>query len=139
MRPSELDVQRATLSIVVGSQNARSTVTECLQALCRQQDGCETEVIVVDNSTDGTDAIIAGQFPSMKLMRMPASCLVPELWEAGIRASAGSVVAITTAHCVPDDHWVQEVLKAHHETAYAGIGGAIENHESGGLVEWAVY
>ena len=126
------------LSVVIGANNARASIRECLAALQNQVDGHPVEIIVVDNSTDGTADIVSQQFPRLKLVRSPESDFIPELWEAGIRQSSGEIVAITTAHCVPHPNWVEEVIRAH-EGPYSGIGGAIENDQSAGLVEWAIY
>jgi hypothetical protein len=63
---------------------------------------------------------------------------MPELWEAGIGESTGEIIAVTTAHCIPDKDWVRAILKAH-EQPYPGIGGAIEGGEDIRLVDWAIY
>lgn len=127
------------LSVVVASHNARTSVGDCLGTLHKQRSGFHAEIIVVDNSTDGTDAIVSTQFPGVTLMRSAPDQWIPELWETGVRASRGPIVALTTAHCVPDDDWMKEILAAHHDSAYVGIGGAIENDESAGITDWAVY
>jgi glycosyltransferase involved in cell wall biosynthesis len=131
--------KKPVLSVVIGSHNSRASIKDCLEALQRQQDGIGAEIIVVDNSTDGADDFIARDFPDVTLMRLPSACFIPELWEAGIRICTGEVVALTTAHCVPASNWMREILKAHEDQAYVGIGGAIENDDSAGLVDWAVY
>jgi len=127
------------LSVVIGSHNARGSVAACLGALQKQRIEWRVEIIVVDNSTDGTGGIVAAQFPGVELVHAAPGQWIPELWEAGIRASRGPIVALTTAHCVPDDDWMKEVLAAHRGTAYVGIGGAIENDASAGIIDWAVY
>ncbi len=134
--PSNL--MRPKLSVVVGSQNARHSISQCLNALERQHDGQEVEIIVVDNSTDGTADTVSQQFPKIMLIRSAAGKQMPELWEIGISRSAGDVVALTTSHFVPEENWIAEILKAH-QSNYAGIGGAIENDNKAGLVSWAVY
>lgn len=126
------------LSVVIGSQNARETVAECLVALESNANPRGLEIVVADNSTDGTAEIVRDRFPHAKLLHLPAGALMPELWEAGIRESTGEIVAVTTAHCVPGQDWVGAIVKAH-ELPYPGIGGAIESGEGAGLVDWAVY
>ncbi len=126
------------LSIIIGSQNAKSSISNCLHALESQRNGEEVEILVVDNSTDDTPAIISSQFPQIKLVRAARDKLMPQLWEAGIQQSTGECVAITTSHFVPASNWIKEILKAH-EDRYPAIGGAIENNEASGLVTWAVY
>jgi glycosyltransferase involved in cell wall biosynthesis len=126
------------LSIVIGANNARASIRECLTVLNHQAQGRPVEIIVVDNSTDGTAEIVSKQFPHLKLVRSPESSFIPELWEVGMRESRGEIVAITTAHCVPHKNWIEEVIKAH-ESPYSGIGGAIENDQSAGPIDWAIY
>ena len=115
---------RPALSVVVGSHNAMASIVECLEALERQRDGLDAEIIVVDNSTDGSDSVIAHRFRSVRLLRLESATFIPELWEAGIRLSTGAVVALTTAHCVPAPNWMRAILEAHEDERYVGIGGA---------------
>ena len=133
-----MTTDRPKVSVVVASHNARASIEECLTSLETQQPKGGVEIVVVDNSTDGTAEVIRQCFPAVKLVVRPPSALIPELWEAGIRRSSGDIVAITTAHCVPGKDWLIQMLKAH-EAAVPAIGGAIENYESAGVVDWAIY
>ncbi|MEP6925762.1 MAG: glycosyltransferase [Pyrinomonadaceae bacterium] len=126
------------LSVVVASHNARQSVGDCLTALENQCDGNEVEIIVVDNSTDGSAEIIAREFPGCKLIQGTRDNLIPELWGAGIFESQAELVALTTTHFVPAKNWIAETITAHNSN-YAGIGGAIENDSKAGAVSWAVY
>ncbi|MDX1547657.1 MAG: glycosyltransferase, partial [Rhodothermales bacterium] len=126
------------LSVVVGSHNARATAAECLDALTRQCAAHEAELIVVDNSDDGTAGVIRARFPGVRLIETREHAHIPELWAVGIRASTGAVVALTTAHCVPGPGWVRGTLEAHAQ-AYPGIGGAIDNHPAAGWAGWAIF
>jgi GT2 family glycosyltransferase len=127
-----------SLSIVVASNNARASIVRCLASLAEQGASCDIESVVVDNSTDGTCEIIVQRFPGMRLISASPALFIPELWELGIRQTTGGIVALLTAHCIPDGHWIEAILKAHQEP-YAGIGGAIENDPAGNLVDWAIY
>ncbi len=126
------------MSVVVASSNARPSVRDCLAVLVDHRRGDDVEILVVDNSHDGSAEIVKDDFPDVQLIAAPASALIPELWSLGVRKSRGRIVAITTAHFVPDRNWVDAMLEAQ-ESAVAGVGGAIENSESAGLVDWAVY
>ncbi|MCZ6766807.1 MAG: glycosyltransferase, partial [bacterium] len=127
-----------TLSVVIGAYNARSSIAECLESVERQRNGRVIEVIVVDNSTDGTADIAATNFDHVQVIRSPESNFIPELWEVGINRSTGDIIVITTAHCIPAGDWIDSILKAH-EKPFAGIGGAIENDGTSGLTDWAIY
>lgn len=133
-----MSMDKPQISVVVASHNARASIEVCLASLLAQRPEDGVEVVVVDNSTDGTTEIIRQRFPTLRLLGWPPSALIPELWEAGIRQSAADIVAITTAHCVPAKNWLSAMLKAH-EAAVPAIGGAIENDESAGVVDWAIY
>src|SRR5437763_6083285 len=127
----------ARFSIVVASHDARATVADCLESI-RRQAGGEAELLVVANSTDGTADVLRERFPEVSVMHLPPSALIPELWAAGIGASHGDAVAITTAHCVPSERWMAAMLDALAGPA-AGVGGAIDNDPDGSAVDWAVY
>ncbi len=131
-------LEKHRLSVVLASQNAVNSIAECLREIENQGRGYAIEILVVDNSNDGTQDIIASDFPQVKLVRAPADKLIPELWGIGIDLSVGDRIAVTTTHFVPAKNWIAEIIKAH-DSDCAGIGGAIENDESAGLVSWAVY
>ena len=126
------------MSVVVACNNARPSIRECLTVLADHGRGDDVEILVVDNSHDGSAEIVKDDFPGVKLIPARPSALIPELWGLGMRESRGRIVAITTAHFVPARDWVDAMLEAH-EGAVAGVGGAIESVESAALVDWAVY
>ena len=127
-----------TISVVIASLNARHSIAGCLRALETERPTTPLEIIVVDSSMDGTDRIIEQSFPQVTLIKIPPPVLVPELWGIGIAHANGDVIAITTAHCVPDEHWLAEIKRAH-RSAYPAVGGAIEQATPARVVDWAVY
>jgi glycosyltransferase involved in cell wall biosynthesis len=131
-------LQKPRLSIVIASHNARRTIVPCLTAIEQQVNKESAEVIVVDDSSDGTTRIIEIRFPFVKLIKFSKPALIPELWSTGIFLCRGDIVAVTTAHCIPADHWVDEILKAH-ESDYVAVGGAIENAPTANVIDWAIY
>ena len=129
---------RPRVSVIVASHNARGNIEQCLKAVEAAGREHLTEVIVVDNSSDGAADYVATHFPHVSLLRAPSRHLIPRLWEAGIRAASGELVAITTADFIPRPDWIGRIVEAHREP-YAGVGGAIENEPEGGPVSWAIY
>src|SRR5712692_2449512 len=126
------------MTVVVASNNARASIRECLAVLTDHGRGSEVDILVVDNSRDGSAEIVKDAFPDTRLIVAPPSALIPELWGLGIRESRGKIVAITTAHFVPARDWASAMLEAQAGAA-AAVGGAIESAESASLVDWAVY
>lgn len=127
---------RPRLTVVVASSNAAVSVEACLTSLLEQTEG--VELLVVDNSTDGTRQVLASRFPAVTTIEDSPRALIPELWRTGIERASGEIVAITTAHCVPARDWCSRILELH-EVNRPAIGGAVENHPEGSLVDWAVY
>ncbi|NUN67331.1 glycosyltransferase (plasmid) [Pseudanabaena biceps] len=132
--------QTPILSIVIGAQNAHSTITPCLQSLLEQVKDLAIEILVVDDSTDGTTEIVANQFPTVRLIRSETQRLVPHLWGVGIQQAKSPIIAITTAHCIPSEQWIDSILEtANSEKTSAGFGGAILPPDLFSLKDWAVY
>lgn len=130
--------KKPKLSVVVASQNARETILECVRSIGRQSKAGEVEIIVVDNSTDDTDKVLQNEFQYGGLIEADTSKLIPELWGIGIRKCTGDYIALTTAHFIPAENWIDQIIQAQ-KRPFAGIGGAIENGEKEGLVSWAIY
>ncbi len=131
-------LSRMSISVVIASQDSAATVAECLTSLERQRTNSEAEIIVVDNSSDGSAHIIERQFPSVDLVKVAGPCLIPELWAQGAARATGRVIAFITAHGIPDREWLSEIARRH-ESGYAGIGGAIENKRPSSVTQWAIY
>ncbi len=129
---------RPQVSVIVASHNARGNIKQCLDALQVARREHDAEIIIVDNSSDGTADYVAKHFPHVTLLSARPKDLTPRLWEAGIRAASGDLVAITTADFIPRADWIGRIVEVHREP-YAGVGGAIENEPEGGPVSWAIY
>jgi glycosyltransferase involved in cell wall biosynthesis len=128
------------LSIVIGAQNVRSTITPCLQSLLSQVGDQSIEIIVVDDSSDGTTEIVASQFPTAILMRSQQQQLIPHLWGIGIKQATAPIIAITTAHCIPAPNWINNILATtDSENTAAGWGGVILPPSNLSPRDWAVY
>ncbi len=126
------------LSAIIASQNAEGTIEACLSSLEGQNADGLAEIIVVDNSRDGTARIVEERFRDVKLIKVSEPSLVPQLWTEGAKRASGKIIAFTTAHCVPGADWLSQNLH-HHQAEYAAVGGAIENAEPASVVQWAVY
>lgn len=121
------------LSVVIGVASPAHRLEKCLNALA----GSDAEILVVSSLNSGFARTFATAHPDVKMLSHPELHLVPELWERGIRASTGELVALLAADCVPAPGWVERIF-ASHRSGEAGIGGAIEIVPAK-LADWALY
>jgi GT2 family glycosyltransferase len=84
------------LSVVIASRNTVDLLRECLVSL--EADGipgADAEVIVVDNgSDDGSPAMVATEFPSVRLIRNAQNLGFSRANNQGLRASVGDYMAL---------------------------------------------
>jgi glycosyltransferase involved in cell wall biosynthesis len=125
-------------SVIVASKDAAHSIRANLRALLDQIETGSDEILLVDASTVGIAEIARQEFPGVKLIQLPRTSLIPELWSAGLKEAKGEMVAVTTAHCVPDPSWLKAARVAL-ENGYSGVGGAIKNSDSASIVSSAVY
>ncbi len=109
------------LTVVVPVYNGADTLRDQLEALRRQQWDGAWEVVVVDNdSTDATPAIIAevvASDPRFRSTRADAAHNLSYVRNEGVRAARGAAVAFADADDVVGDGWV------------SAIGIALASHE----------
>jgi glycosyltransferase involved in cell wall biosynthesis len=124
-------------SIIVASKDGRQTIEECLLSIEKQKDS-SVEIIVVDQSNDGTSQFIENRFPDVRLIKYSRPALIPELWSVGIAASSGQIIAITIAQFAPAVNWITSIIESL-KPPYSAVGGAIENSDTASLCDWALY
>jgi len=129
------------LSIVIASHNAAHVIELCLMTLNNQKQIKEAEIIIADSSTDGTDRIIAEQFPDVKLLHFSEPLTIPHLRGYAIAEARGGIIAIIDPFSVVDSQWCSELIKVHDERPEIAIGGAVELYEPDqcSLVSWGNY
>jgi hypothetical protein len=127
------------LSVVVAAQDARATVSRCLEALDRQRSDGIAEVILVDNSRDGTAAMVRRDFPWVRVVPVSGTKLVPELWGIGLLEGTSPIVGLLTAQTVPGPTWARAHLRAHRAERVAAVGGPIARSPDLPPLDEAVY
>ncbi|MBF0479547.1 MAG: glycosyltransferase [Candidatus Omnitrophica bacterium] len=97
------------VSIIVPAYNSSQTIAPCLEAIIRQSYPCFEIIVVDDGSTDQTAEIIR-TFPNVHYARQenagPASAR-----NHGARIARGEFFIFTDSDCVPQDHWVELLMK----------------------------
>ena len=128
-----------SLSVIIASYNARDTIRQCLQSLAVQTMQELIEVIVVDSSNDGTGDLVAGEFPWVRLVRVPHRMYCGDARNTGLANARGQIVALMDADCTARRNWAEEILQAHETISAPAIGGAIANGNPQSYVGWAAY
>jgi cellulose synthase/poly-beta-1,6-N-acetylglucosamine synthase-like glycosyltransferase len=99
------------VSIIVPARNAEVTIAGCLRALLRQDIKEPYEIIVLDDGSSDRTAIIAEEFPQVKVLRQ-AQKGAASARNAGVRAASGSIILFTDADCEPVPHWASILVSA---------------------------
>ncbi len=132
------DQKTIEISVVVAAPDAGPNFSCCLAALTAQVSAVGGEILVVDGSTTGSAIHLSGDSTAVRILRLPAGTEVPALWQAGIEASRGRIIALLVDSCVPGPDWGPQILRAHRAES-AVIGGAIDLAPTLGLVDSAIY
>src|SRR5713226_6820628 len=132
------DSQETQLSIIVAVPEGGPILGSCLAALEAQISGIAAEILVIDGTKSGTAAGCSPDSGSVRVLHLPAQPEVPVLWQAGIEASRGRIIALLVDSCIPGRDWVQQILQAH-QADCAVIGGAIDLAPTLGAVDSAIY
>jgi GT2 family glycosyltransferase len=127
------------LSVVIASVNGYRYIAQCLHSLAKQRQRDRGEVIVVEGSCDNTATRVAKEFPWVRLIACSTPKPIPELRSIGIREAKAPIVATTEDHCVFDEDWYGQILRAHEANPEPAIGGAVENGSRERMVDWAAY
>lgn len=109
------------VSIIIPNWNGVAHLPTCLDAL-RRQTYPHLEVIVVDNaSTDASRALLAAEYPEVRLIALATNEGFAGAVNAGIRAARGDVIALLNNDTEADPAWVAEMVRgldAHPEAGF---------------------
>jgi hypothetical protein len=132
------DQDKLELSIVVAAPEGGPILGCCLMALEAQMSGMAAEILVIDGTKYGVADGGPGGAKCTRVVRLPAQPEVPTLWQAGIDASRGRIIALLVDSCIPGRDWVRQMLQAH-QSDCAVIGGAIDLAPTLGTGDSAIY
>ena len=124
------------LSIVIPSYNSVKTIERCLRSLDAAP--LETEIIVVDSSSDGAARIVRDDFPHVHLLHSDQRMYPGDSRNAGAGLASGDILAFLDADTTVTPDWALEVARAH-TGPYAAVGGSLLNANPESLVGWAHY
>ena len=137
-RSRERPVFSPKLTVVIGAVDAVRAIRACIDSVIQSCRGTETEIILVDASSDGTADAARANFPDVQVVAMPTDTLVPRLWSEGIRRARGDKIALLTGHCEVGVHWATELASAI-DSGAAGAGGPLALAPDASRVDAAIY
>ncbi len=121
------------ISVIVPVRNSEKTIGDLLEAL-KKQTVREFEVILVDDgSTDGTVKVAEefGKGLDLRIVKQkpkgPAAAR-----NLGVEKARGEIVVFTDSDCVPDERWLEEMVKPFEDETVVGVQGTYRtlNRES---------
>ncbi len=119
--PSPLSTDLPLASVIIPNWNGAHHLPVCLNAL-RVQTYPRLEVIVVDNgSTDGSQALIEGQYPEVRLLALDRNLGLTGGNNAGFRAARGEILISLNNDTEADAGFVEALVMALLEHSEAGM------------------
>lgn len=124
--PSESpqDAGAPLASVIIPNWNGAQHLPVCLDAL-RGQTYKQVEVILVDNgSTDGSQALVEGQYPEVRLLALERNLGLTGGNNAGFRAATGQILISLNNDTEADPGFVAALVAALLEHPEAGMASA---------------
>lgn len=109
-------------SVIVCTRNGGERISGCLRAIAAMDFPPHETLVVSDGSTDGTEFIVAGRFPGVRLISIPPSGLSAAR-NRGAAAATGEIFAFTDDDCEPDREWLSRLDRAFDDLETAAVGG----------------
>ena len=125
------------LSVVVAVSDAEANIPAIVERLACERHP-QVEFLFGHTPRDPGVPRLLPAAANVRAFAAGETSLIPHLWRDGIRAACAERVAVTTAHCVPAENWVDSLLGADLREV-AGVGGTIENDPASGAMGWAIH
>jgi GT2 family glycosyltransferase len=108
-------------SVIIPNWNGAAHLPACLNALQRQTLS-DFETLVVDNgSRDASLALLAGEYPYVKVIALPANVGYAGGCNAGLRAARGRTLVVLNNDTEVEAGWLAELLSALERHPDAGM------------------
>ncbi|MFC1633812.1 glycosyltransferase [Planctomycetota bacterium] len=124
------------VSVIIPAYNSEKSIGQCLKALSEQSYPADSyEVIVVDDgSIDNTPTI--AQDHTIQYIRQenkgPAAAR-----NNGAQKAKGDIILFTDSDCVPEAHWIREMVKSFEDSKVMAVKGAYRTRQNGLMARFA--
>ena len=120
-------VAKLSVSVIIPAYNAEKTLKNCLDALL-EQTLLPNEIIVVDDGSTDSTPTIASTYSLVNLHSQknqgPAHAR-----NVGARKAKGKIILFLDSDCVPEENWLEEMIKPFQDEKVAGVQGAYKTHQ----------
>jgi hypothetical protein len=129
---------RVTVGIVAICGEAH--LERCLDALSRQHDAPEFDVVVAAAPRLGQLERVSQRFPDAKIAVDESVTSPLDLAARALGSARGDVILLTEDHCVPDSEWVRSLTRTIERNGSA-VGGAVDPLDADDMTgfDWAFY
>lgn len=126
------------LTVVIAVEHSQRNLSDILAAITVPGNGPD-ETIIAHAMDDDTHSELKSRFENIVLIKCRQGSRIPHMWAEGFRRAQGTFVALTTAHCVPEQDWIEKILSLDMPEDLAGVGGVFRNSGSASALDWAVF
>ena len=127
-------MNKPKLSIIVATIDPWQEIRFCLEALMRQTDSSETELILADGTGLGLPE--EKSFPNVTWLKKKGTSVF-QLRALGLERSKGDLIAFTEDHCKVAPDWTERIIELHERyPEVAAIGGVVENGSTNSILDW---
>ena len=114
------------VSVVINTYNRAESLADTLAAL-RYQIFPSFEVVVVNGPSTDCTASVVSRYPGRIKLRNTAVSNLSASRNAGIKASAGDIIAFLDDDAVPDPNWISTGVLPFSDPAVAVVGTAVKD------------
>jgi GT2 family glycosyltransferase len=112
-------------SIVIVSFNTREVLRECLESIAREAAGLSVEILIVDNnSSDGSQAMIEAEYPSVILVRSPKNLGFGAANNVALAQARGRYLILLNSDAFFAPGALATAIRHMDATPRCGLGGA---------------
>jgi len=119
----QIPVPKTSVSVIVCTRGRPDPLRNCLAALARL-DPAADEILVVDNSAEGSARRITDQFPGVMYVSEPQPGL-SRARNAGLRQATGTLIAWTDDDVVPHPFWLGAIRRTFADETISAMTGLV--------------
>ncbi|MDC0969280.1 glycosyltransferase [Alphaproteobacteria bacterium] len=99
------------ISIIIRSLNEQKYISECLEAISRQEIDEDLEIILVDSGSTDFTVKIASNYGAKVVFISPQKFTFGRSLNLGANASCGDILVFISAHCIPTTNkWLANLI-----------------------------